>query len=392
MSHFCVLVITKNQPTEDQLAAILQPWHEFECTGVDDQYVVDVDKTDEFRKDWETETSTMYRDGFGTLFSPYQDRFYREPTEEELEKHHPMGTGCGGGISWTSKDWGDGRGYRAKIHYVPDGFEEVEVPTKQVKTFREFCAYQTSEDREVTLGTGGTLDLDEDHKYGYTLLDAGGDVIRVIDRTNPNSKWDWYQVGGRYSARLKVFSATAAKKGKRSWANEQEDLGDGVDQARRDNLDFARMKTYQQNKRREWLAECLTRSGCTMEEADRAVVAFAKADAAWESIPGEDKPRLWDWLRASDDEEIKLALKSREKNFGVPEPAPGQTLEQWVEAAPAISCWAVVKDGIWSEKGEMGWFGMSNDKMTDAEWQAGVERMIVDLSPTDWLTFVDCHT
>lgn len=41
MSHFSVLVIGEN--IEEQL----QPFHEFECTGVNDEYVIDVDKTQE---------------------------------------------------------------------------------------------------------------------------------------------------------------------------------------------------------------------------------------------------------------------------------------------------------------------------------------------------------
>ncbi len=39
MSHFTVLVIGDNP--EEQLA----PYHEFECTGLDDQYVMDLDET-----------------------------------------------------------------------------------------------------------------------------------------------------------------------------------------------------------------------------------------------------------------------------------------------------------------------------------------------------------
>lgn len=45
MSHFSVMVIGPNP--EDQLA----PYHEFECTGQDDQYVKDVDITDDFREE-----------------------------------------------------------------------------------------------------------------------------------------------------------------------------------------------------------------------------------------------------------------------------------------------------------------------------------------------------
>jgi len=45
MSHFAVLVVGEN--VDEQLA----PYHEFESTGENDQYVVDVDKTEEARLD-----------------------------------------------------------------------------------------------------------------------------------------------------------------------------------------------------------------------------------------------------------------------------------------------------------------------------------------------------
>lgn len=61
MSHFPVLVITDQKPTEVLIAGVLQPWHEFERTGIDDEYVVDVDKTEEalakFAKAAETSVS-----------------------------------------------------------------------------------------------------------------------------------------------------------------------------------------------------------------------------------------------------------------------------------------------------------------------------------------------
>jgi hypothetical protein len=47
MSHFSVLVIGGN--VEEQL----QPFHEFECTGTDDQYVQEIDQTEEARKNFE---------------------------------------------------------------------------------------------------------------------------------------------------------------------------------------------------------------------------------------------------------------------------------------------------------------------------------------------------
>ena len=46
----------------------------------------------------------------------------------------------------------------------------------------------------------------------------------------------------------------------------------------------------------------------------------------------------------------------------------------------AVSTYALLKDGQWYEKGEMGWFGMSSDKMTDQEWAIKVGELLDGLS------------
>jgi len=66
MSHFAVLVVGEN--VDEQLA----PYHEFESTGENDQYVVDVDKTEEARLDYKQEhTETRFKDTDGTLHNRF---------------------------------------------------------------------------------------------------------------------------------------------------------------------------------------------------------------------------------------------------------------------------------------------------------------------------------
>lgn len=55
MSHFSVMVIGPN--IEQQLA----PYHEFECTGTDDQYVQDIDETAEQLEAFKEATKTKVR-------------------------------------------------------------------------------------------------------------------------------------------------------------------------------------------------------------------------------------------------------------------------------------------------------------------------------------------
>ena len=208
MSHFFTVVLLhqgkKPLDVDGAVAKALAPFHEFECTtGTDDQYVKDIDKTEEVRKEYAESTATIYVGPNGEREDPFQDKFYREPTAEELEKHggvgRLLGTGCGDGISWTSKDWGDGKGHRGKVSFVPEGWREEEVPRSEVTSFREF-AEEWYGFKAVPFGK--KPDLAEKHKYGYVTLDKRGRVVKVIDRTNPDARWDWYGVGGRWDRAL----------------------------------------------------------------------------------------------------------------------------------------------------------------------------------------------
>lgn len=77
MSHFSVLVI--GDDIEKQLA----PYHEFECTGIDDEYVQEIDITDQLRAEFAEKMVSRYRDPEGNLFDHWEDRFFREFTAEE---------------------------------------------------------------------------------------------------------------------------------------------------------------------------------------------------------------------------------------------------------------------------------------------------------------------
>lgn len=191
MSHFAVLVI--GEDVEGQLA----PYHEFECTGQNDEFVQDLNITEEARKEFEGDTTDRLRCPEGVLHYPYEDRFYRDPTPEEVKTIGPFaGSGGGGGIMWASKDWGDGLGYRTKVYERPAGFEAVGIPTRELKTFAEFVADYHG---YSAVAFGATPDIEGPHKYGYYRTDSDGAVVEVVNRTNPNAKWDWYVTGGRWT-------------------------------------------------------------------------------------------------------------------------------------------------------------------------------------------------
>lgn len=104
----------------------------------------------DYRPRYENETTTRVRTPEGELLSRHDERF-RVPGV--------FGLVFGGG---------------QESHRVPDDCEEVEVPFKEL--YPSFDAFMTKYG-------GYTLDPDT-KKYGYYR--------------NPNAKWDWYQIGGRW--------------------------------------------------------------------------------------------------------------------------------------------------------------------------------------------------
>lgn len=351
MSHFAVLVIGDN--VEQQL----QPYHEFECTGINDQYVQDIDETEEKLAEVKSDTRTMVKMPDGALLPNLDPSFFRDPTDAEAKDMGPIaGTGWSGGKFHMSKDWGDGRGYRAKIHELPAGAEKVEVP---FPSFASWCEYH--EARVVPFGE--KPDLEGAHKYGYVTVDEAGEPVKFINRTNKNAKWDWWVEGGRWGDWLKL------KDGRRA------------DSARKGDIDFESMRDE----------------------------AGAKAAADWDKAATATGGQTWlSWVHMRDVEHNGDIDAAREAYKAQPAVAALKPLfdhpfhdkdqyltprDQFIQQARdrATVLYAVVKDSVWSVKGEMGWFGMSSGDMDQNEWNRKVNELLDGLPDDTLITVVDCH-
>lgn len=358
MSHFTVMVVTDREPTDDVLTEALAPFHEFECTEHSDQYVQEVDETEEMREEYADHTVSRIRMPDGLLRSPSDDAFYRDPTPEEA-RIVGLGSGCSGALSWHSQDWGDGRGYRTRVRFVPEGCTEVDVPAVEVFTFAEFVAYWT--DRQV-VPFGERPDIEKTHMYGWVEVDEGGDVTRVVRRTNPNKKWDWWQVGGRWDGFLRMKAG-----GKADSAAKRDVDFDGIrdEEGRRagEKWDTIRAIVGDLSTFIPW-ADLVTRHGGD----------YAAARAEYHAQPAVKA------LRAGG---VKFAFDSVE-SFTMPR-------EQHVDHARKTACqtFAFLRDGQWAEKGEMGWFACVSDEKAD--WPTIFEGLLADVPDDHWLTVVDCH-
>lgn len=376
MSHFAIFVIGDN--VEQQL----QPFHEFECTGTNDQYVQDQDKTEEKRSEYNEGTRSMVRLADGTLISAYDDACYRYPTEEESKKIGPVaGSGWSGpaGIQYTSKDWGDGKGYQTKVHQIPEGGQKADMPYSEVMTFRQYIE-DYSEIK--TVPHGQQPDINDAHKYGYATLTADGEIDKVIRRTNPNKKWDWWVVGGRWSGFLKLKDGTNGKLGRKGLMGSCASDGPGrADHAVKGAIDFDGMRQEAGDKAAErWDKAAAIHGGKTWDtwEHARDVLHKGNIDAAREHYQGQDVVKALRKVFSNPFHDIDQYLTPRD-----------QFIQK--ERDKATVLYAVVKDGKWIAKGEMGWFGMSDDKVSQDEWNRMFNEMLDALPDDTPITVVDCH-
>lgn len=197
---------------------------------------------------------------------------------------------------------------------------------------------------------------------------------------NPNAKWDWYSIGGRWTGYFKPKDGTEGDLG-RPGAFGNKPLDGWVDSLRLCDIDFDAMKAH------------------AVKEANEA---YDKLEAV---LKGRPLPS-WNVIREKHGENIDLARAEyhgmkvvQELNdaqiwaMGDLVEVFGHSREEYVERCKnrVAVPYAVVKDGQWYEKGRMGWFGVSHGDMNEDDWNKQFWNMLGTLDPETTLTLVDCH-
>jgi len=289
MSHFTVLVIGENP--EAQLA----PFHEFECTSENNQYVVDVDVTEETREK-----------GLG---------------------YHGLGT------------------------RVVDDESEV--------------------DREGA------------HKYGYAVI-KNGVLVKAVNRTNPNAKWDWYVLGGRYTGFFKLKPGFSGETGTPGLMTEPATSG-WVDQARKGAIDFEGMRNAASERARK-----------RYRQFHQLIDGLPFPDS-WETVLGRhsDTKEGIEEARQEYFAQPVMAVLRKDDYFRWETDISRYTVTEaeFVQKAcdRAILCFAFVKDSKWYERGEMGWFACVTNEKPLGEWKQEFTQMLESLSDSTLLSVYDCH-
>lgn len=191
---------------------------------------------------------------------------------------------------------------------------------------------------------------------------------------NPNAKWDWYQLGGRWQGMLKIKEGSTGQRGSRSLL-QGGGTGIGFDQAKLKDIDLDTMKDI---------------------DAKKAGEEYDKFHKTLGDLPF---PPVWSKFREAFDD-IDDARKAYWENESAK--AVGEyhephrfncTREEFQQRAKddVLTTFAVLKDGEWYERGSMGWFGMVSNEKDPQEWGKQIQELLKNLPGETLISIYDCH-
>ena len=300
------MVITNNHPNKDNsLEKLLQPFHEYECTGVVDEYVKHVD----ILTDFSTQTTTLVKMSDGTLINKYDNQFWPR---------------VDGSMSFI----------------IPEDAEQIELPNTQLANdvFKQAIIDDFGIEEIITLNETAP------ESDAYIRLNNEGKVIEAFKYTNPNAKWDWWRIGGRWGSAL--LSKTTAQQ---------------TDICQVNDLDLTTMQAGAVCQRITAIQSKLT------ELPDNTLELWKNHTDSFEATKAQHKAAntgqcLYDWLKTQPTNPTQIineagvsALGDSMFGIGIPDNQPDPMA--WANQAPALSAFGYLKDGEWHEKGSMGWWG-----------------------------------
>lgn len=219
--------------------------------------------------------------------------------------------------------------------YVAETKEEIIAKAKEIKE-RILKRIEEDHNYEVDDWSRKYLDCKTDEDFYKANIDEDEEYDMNGGRLstyNPNSKWDWYSIGGRWSGMLRTKN------------------GQQVDSCLIKDLDLTPDKKRYDEAIRFW--------ELVVEEQPLK--------------DGEKQP--FNWYR----KEYYF------ERYG--------TKENYAKIQSRFSTYAVLMpNGLWYEPGQMGWWGISGatpDK--EKEWDENYYKLL-EQAEDDWtITIVDCH-
>jgi len=187
--------------------------------------------------------------------------------------------------------------------------------------------------------------LKEAQRWYDTINEDGS----VIDTYNPDSKWDWYQIGGRWKGSLTIKEGTPPSRyslGESSWTNKEASFSSlSADVAYVGDIDWQKMRE---------------------EETERLKEKWDEFHESLESAPSE---------------EILRNIYGIQKNT---------KYEDYINPF-SITVYALLLDGTWYQQTDTSRVGPNTCEIPQDKWKTHVEETLLSLDPETKITIVDCH-
>jgi hypothetical protein len=250
-----------------------------------------------------------------------------------------------------------------------------------------------------------------DSEYQYETLEEyaseycghdrneNGDYGRV---RNPNAKWDWYELGGRWSGLLKLYKGATGLKGGRYHVGNIDETGGYVDAAFMRDIDWDTMRAEEKKKGLEYITpffkaivnQPIPEEWHTIRERHGENHGLARETYhAQPAIKAAKKAKDDFWFTLDEALNICPSYKEIRKESVFTQEAVSKLIEEYAQsrANTAGHTFAVLHDGKWLERGEMGWFGVVSDEKDHDDWAQSFTNFLNSLPPDTFISIVDCH-
>lgn len=223
-------------------------------------------------------------------------------------------------------------------------------------------------------------------------IDDQGSIV-VWSTYNPDSKWDWYAVGGRWRGFFLVKEGAKGESGELGLSEmlrmkNGEDVSlpkNRVDSCRVGDVDFEAMR-----------AEALAEVEEYWNHLEAAMSSATPEDVenyrSFEEL--QDKDKFWAQPLVTHFLEYERERGQLGGFFG-PHPidiylaGKDKYVEEVLDSVAVP--YAILHDGEWMARGQMGWFGVSINEEKPVTWKKKVREFYENLDPDTVVTLVDCH-
>lgn len=214
---------------------------------------------------------------------------------------------------------------------------------------------------------------EETGKYGYW--------------ENPNAKWDWYKLGGRWTGFFRLKPGARGETGGAGLFGKEPEPGH-ADAVKKCDIDFKWMRENAERGAGDEYDRVISIVGESINEMHswdkvRDVMFPGDRDLARDFYNSQLAPtKLKEWNSKNKFELSFLDLEDFQS-----------TREEYIRRAgdAVFSSFAVIKDGVWYQKGDMGWWGMVSNTKEQADWNQEVSNLLEDLPEDTLISIYDCH-